>query len=341
MIANNGAISGNTAGLLPAFGIPGSFAPFAFPTSTSHTIAARYSAATSAIAGLPGFLNDAYGQSYQVFGSGDSGTVHAPMGISQNGRFIAVQGYVSTYNSSAQSVTVTSITPSGGVATVTTTTAHLLAVGNQVTIINSDVPDYNTVVTVTGVPSATTFTFSTASTDTASTGSLSFAPGARITAGDNFRFRGGLWDAGTNTMRVLPTPFRTTSQTTRRRDGTAFAVSDDGQVVVGAQESNLGTTPTSNDPDGGRLVVWRWNGSDYVMSYLPNGVNASGFPVTYSISAGKVSMNAAGTIIVGPAYDNLWNRVQRQVGVERGHVIVERAGQPGLEHQPDVHDHHD
>jgi hypothetical protein len=303
MIANNGAISGNTAGVLPAFSIPGSFAPFTF-TPASDLIAARYTAASSSIAGLPGFLNNAYSQSYQVFGSGDSGNVHAPMGISQNGRFIVVQGYVSTYNSSAQSVTITGITPSGGVATVTTTSAHLLANGNQVTITGSDVPAYNAAVTVTGVPTPTTLTFLTSSADTGTGGSLSFPPGTRVTVSNTLKFRGGIWDANTNTMRLLPTPFRTTTQTTRRRDGTAFGVSDDGLVVVGAQEPNLGTTPTSNDPDGGRLVLWRWNGSDYVMSYLPNGVNASGFPITFSISAGQVWMNAAGTTIVGPAFSD-------------------------------------
>jgi hypothetical protein len=118
------------------------------------------------------------------------------------------------------------------------------------------------------------------------------------------RFRPALWDANTNTTRLLPTPYRTTSQTQRRRDGTVFGVSNDGLVIVGAQENNVGAVSTGPDPDGGRLVVWRWNGSDYSMSYLPNAVNGSGYPVTYSISPGKVVMNSTGTIIIGPAFSN-------------------------------------
>src|SRR5262249_39952697 len=93
-------------------------------------------------------------------------------------------------------------------------------------------------------------------------------------------------------------------QTTRRRDGTAFAVSDDGTVVLGAQEHNSGGATTTADPDGARLIVYRWNGSDYAMSYLPDGVNASGFPIEHSYSVGTVWMNSAGTIIVGPAVTN-------------------------------------
>jgi hypothetical protein len=101
---------------------------------------------------------------------------------------------------------------------------------------------------------------------------------------------------------------RTSSNTWRRRTGNAFAVSADGTVIVGAQEHNVGTTPTA-DPDGGRPVVWRWNAgtSTYDMTFLPNGVNASSFPYTYSMTAGTFFINQAGTIIVGKAADNAGN----------------------------------
>lgn len=129
--------------------------------------------------------------------------------------------------------------------------------------------------------------------------------GTAIAGNSTFRFRPWVWDAeangGAGAMRLLPTPFRTTSQTQRRRDGTAWAVSTDGTVILGAQEHNLATSPTSTDPDGGRPVVWRWDGSDYVMTYLPNGINESGFPYTYAMSHGTMHMNADGTIIVGRA----------------------------------------
>ncbi|MFO0831886.1 MAG: hypothetical protein U0637_08575 [Phycisphaerales bacterium] len=122
---------------------------------------------------------------------------------------------------------------------------------------------------------------------------------------NSFMWRAWVYDSSTGITRVLPTPFRTSSNTYRRRTGNAYAVSNDGQVIVGAQEHNVGTTPTA-DPDGGRLVVWRWNAgtNTYDMSYLPNGVNGSGFPIPYSTTPGVVQMNATGTLIVGPAVDN-------------------------------------
>jgi hypothetical protein len=302
-IQNNGLISGNTAGVLPAFGIPSGYAPFAL-TPATDLLAARYTAATPSIVGLPGFTNDLINNNQQVFGSGDSGLVHSALGMSRNGRFIAVQGYVSTYTTSTASVSVTNIVGSGSVATVTTSAAHLLAAGNQVTVATNSIAGFNGAQTVASVVDATHFTFNSATAGTGTGGTLSFAAGARVTASQNFRFRGGVWDANTGTLRALPTPFRTSSQTTRRRDGSAYAVSDDGVVVVGAQEPTSATTPNGVDTDGSRLIVYRWNGSSYDMSFLPNGVNGSGFPITASISAGSVWMNSAGTIIVGPALDD-------------------------------------
>lgn len=136
--------------------------------------------------------------------------------------------------------------------------------------------------------------------------------GTQVVGTNSFRWRAWLYDAqgngGAGSMRIMPTPFRTGSQPQRRRDGTAYGVSDDGLVICGAQEHNTSGTVNSADPDGSRAVVWRWDGSDYVMSYLPNGVNGSGFPYTLSISAGTMHMNAAGTIIVAPAIDDSGSR---------------------------------
>ncbi len=132
------------------------------------------------------------------------------------------------------------------------------------------------------------------------------AAGATITA-SNFQWRPFLWDAdangGAGGHTVLPTPFRTSSNTWRRRTGNPYAVSADGLVIVGAQEHNSSVGPSA-DPDGGRLVTWRWNGSAYVMSYLPNGVDTNGFPITISSTPGTVLMNSTGTIIVGRAINN-------------------------------------
>lgn len=134
------------------------------------------------------------------------------------------------------------------------------------------------------------------------------AAGTTISA-NTFQWRPWVWDAdangGAGAFTVLPTPFRTSTNTWRRRTGNPYAVSNDGTIIVGAQEHNVSTTPTA-DPDGGRLVVWRFNSGSgqYEMSYLPNGVNASGFPYTYSTTPRSVHMNAAGTIIVGMAVDN-------------------------------------
>jgi hypothetical protein len=124
-----------------------------------------------------------------------------------------------------------------------------------------------------------------------------------------FQWRPWVWDADANggmgAYTVLPTPFRTSSNTWRRRTGNAYAVSNDGLVIVGAQEHNVGTLPGA-DPDGGRPVVWRWNSgtSTYDMSYLPNGVDAGGLNFTYNSTPGTYFINAAGTTIVGRAAEN-------------------------------------
>jgi hypothetical protein len=136
--------------------------------------------------------------------------------------------------------------------------------------------------------------------------------GTTISA-NSFQWRGWVWDAdgngGAGVMRVLPSPFRTSSNTWRRRTCTAYAVSADGTVIAGAQEHNVSTGATSPDPDGSRPVVWTWNAgtNSYDMTYLPNGVNGSGFPYSISLSAGTMHMNSAGTIIVSRAVDNSGN----------------------------------
>lgn len=130
-----------------------------------------------------------------------------------------------------------------------------------------------------------------------------------VISDNTFQWRPWIWDAqanaGAGAFTVLPTPFRTSSNTYRRRTGNPYDISADGAVIVGAQEHNVSSAPAA-DPDGGRLVVWRLNSGSgqYEMTYLPNGVNESGFPYTYGTSPGTVHMNDAGTIIVGPAVGN-------------------------------------
>jgi hypothetical protein len=132
------------------------------------------------------------------------------------------------------------------------------------------------------------------------------AAGTTIAA-STFQWRPYMWDsqanAGAGGYTILPTPFRTSSNTWRRRSGNPYAISTDGAVIVGAQEHNSATA-SGVDPDGGRLVVWRWDGSAYVMSYLPNGVDGGGLNYTYSTTPGTVLMNTTGTIIVGRAISN-------------------------------------
>ena len=83
------------------------------------------------------------------------------------------------------------------------------------------------------------------------------AAGTTISA-NSFRWRPWLWDAqgngGAGSMTILPTPFRTSSQTTLRRTGNAYAVSTDGTMVFGAQEHNVGGSPAA-DPDAARFVT--------------------------------------------------------------------------------------
>jgi len=135
--------------------------------------------------------------------------------------------------------------------------------------------------------------------------SYSSSAGATISA-STFNWRPYVWDAqgnaGAGSITVLPTPFRTTSNTWRRRTGNAYAVSADGSVIVGAQEHNSSTLAGA-DPDGGRLVVWRLNAGNYEMSFLPNGLDAGGLNQTYSTTPGTVILNSTGTIIVGRAVD--------------------------------------
>ncbi len=134
---------------------------------------------------------------------------------------------------------------------------------------------------------------------------------------NTFRWRPWLWDASANAgaggMTILPTPFKTTAgQTNLRRTGNAYAVSSDGLVVAGATEHNVGATP-GPDVDGGRLVVWRWDGANYVMSYLDTGFDGSGFPKYISSTPSSMAMNSAGTIIAARGPDGItkwvWNGI--------------------------------
>jgi len=142
--------------------------------------------------------------------------------------------------------------------------------------------------------------------------------GTSISA-NSFYWRPVIWDAqgnaGAGEMTVLPTPFRTSAlagANTRRRTGNPYAVSNDGLVVVGATEHNVGTTP-GPDVDGGRLVVWRYDTgtSTWGMSYLDTGLDGSGFPKYVSTTPSAVAMNSSGTIIVARGPDGItkwvWN----------------------------------
>ncbi len=113
-------------------------------------------------------------------------------------------------------------------------------------------------------------------------------PGTSVTA-NSFRWRPFIWNAASGTHTVLPTPFRTTSNTSTRRTGNAYAVSTDGSVVVGATEHNVGGTTD----DSGRLCVWRFSIATgaYELTYLDDG--------RISSTPSSVAMNANGTIIVG------------------------------------------
>ena len=127
---------------------------------------------------------------------------------------------------------------------------------------------------------------------------------------NSFRWRPWIWDAqgngGAGQMTVLPTPFRTTSNTSLRRTGNAYAVSTDGTMVFGAQEHNTGVAP-SLDPDGARYVTWKLDSGtgQYVMSFLDAGVDGSGFPKGISSTPSSGTMNAAGTIIAARGPDGI------------------------------------
>lgn len=137
------------------------------------------------------------------------------------------------------------------------------------------------------------------------------AAGATISA-NSFQWRAYIWDAlgngGLGQFTILPTPFRTSTNTWRRRTGNAYAVSNDGLVILGAQEHNVAGGP-GTDPDGGRPVIWRWNAgtSTYDMSFLPNGTSDPGGTLfyTYSTTVGSMHMNSTGTIVVGNAVEDL------------------------------------
>jgi hypothetical protein len=122
--------------------------------------------------------------------------------------------------------------------------------------------------------------------------SYSSSAGTTISA-NTFTWRPFIWDAdangGAGAFTVLPTPFRTSTSTWRRRTGNAYAVSSDGNVVLGATEHNAGGT----GGDSATGVVWRKSliSGEYEMTVLP-GTHLSSTP-------GSMAMNAAGTIIAG------------------------------------------
>lgn len=147
-----------------------------------------------------------------------------------------------------------------------------------------------------------------------------------------------IWDAQANSgaggFTILTTPMRTASgQTWRRRTGDAYCVSEDGTVVLGVQEHNIGAGANTNDPDGCRPIIWRWNSgtSQYDMTYLPDGTT-NGFPYTAARTPGKYAMNKAGTIIVGAAIQNdtglsflgkwLWNGTSWDPPINLGSDLV-------------------
>ena len=133
--------------------------------------------------------------------------------------------------------------------------------------------------------------------------SYSTSAGTAITT-NNGQWRGLVWDRTNNTARALPAPFRTVSgQTWRQRNVEAWDVSNDGNVVLGFQEHNT-TGVAGPDPDGGRPLVYRWNGTAYTWSYLPGFINPStGQATTTAQSNGSYQMNSLGTIIVGIGFD--------------------------------------
>ncbi len=125
----------------------------------------------------------------------------------------------------------------------------------------------------------------------------SAAPGTTINTTNTY-FRPYVWDTQTGVGTFLTTPYRTSTQTWRARNGQAYDVSTDGTVVLGSQEHNVGTLPVA-DPDGARMIVWRWNGVEYVNSYLPGNVDINGNIVTASTGPNQWYMNDAGTKITG------------------------------------------
>lgn len=109
-----------------------------------------------------------------------------------------------------------------------------------------------------------------------------------IAPANSFRFRGYVYNSVSNTMTVLPTTFNATAN--RYRDGRAIAVSQNGEVIIGGEDPNT---------SGGRVIIYRYNAgtSSYDWSYLPDGVNASGQPLTRTVD--NLYINNEGTLITG------------------------------------------
>lgn len=108
-------------------------------------------------------------------------------------------------------------------------------------------------------------------------------------------FAGFVWDAVSNTSRVLPQEINTAVTPNRYHDGRALGVSDDGSVIVGGYRPNTSF---------GRPVVWRWNATtmQYDWSFLDRGTD----PTTmqpYTASVDNFHINAAGTKIVGTSFE--------------------------------------
>lgn len=88
----------------------------------------------------------------------------------------AVEGYENILNmdvsvDSATAINITNRARSSGVATITTSTNHGYAVGNVVTVASTGASTFNGTFLVTAVPSSTSFSYVTGSTDVASTSS--------------------------------------------------------------------------------------------------------------------------------------------------------------------------
>jgi type IV pilus assembly protein PilY1 len=212
-------------------------------------------------------------------------------------------------------LTIASVSKSGGVGTVTTLLAHGLVVGDSVTIAGTT--DFNGTVSVTSVPSTTSFKFTTSNgnktnllgtvTKTTTTASVTTAAAHGFAVGDKITVAG-----------ASPTAFNGVFTVATAVDGTHFTytlpsplgAAATGTITVRSNKVTATTTTAHNLTTGDSVTIAGASPAAYNGVFVVTVTGSATF--TYWTTAAAPTTSASGSITasVGGGRDNLINWIR-------------------------------